>query len=311
VWQIGAGTETVVVPVTGGDITWPDGEADDDGHVSKPYACGEDAESTIWARLDLTSATPALTLKVLTDDPTWAHGVHWLKIATISAAGLPGDGDDPDDFDPAQVTLDVEQHHSGSIHWTPGRHGVLDAYSVDNALGSSSAEPPTTADWFPVLIGGGTVRYIDSDTVTASASGDGNTVVFDDDQDGRMFLVILTGMFKIAASGSAGAGTAKFSMQEVALCKGSGSGSKGTTIHPLCLRKWSCLQTPAFQSGDTPPISIPANTDNAASFAMATLIVPSSDLTNNTLSVWARGRGVIDAELVIVELHDPAYEVPS
>jgi hypothetical protein len=115
-------------------------------------------------------------------------------------------------------------------------------------------------------------------------------------------------------------------VQKVALCKGSGVLSKGTLIHSLTERKDTFLQHPSFASGDTPPLTIPAAQEHYANFAIATVICPATDLylagdpaatptpipaVENTLSIWAMGRGTINVELLVVEIHDANGAPPS
>jgi hypothetical protein len=311
VWQHPDGTETIVTEPEDGDITWPAGDADPDNDTAVSNACDAsgDAASVIWAKLDLTSVAPSLKLMLLAVDPVWAADIYWRKIASITRNGDPAD-------DPAQVTLTIHQHHSGSPEGlATGEHGFLDAWVAGVTLGSSSASPPTTDDWMAVPI---VATRIDDDQFEITT----NAVKFL--SPAKKYLVICTGQFSISASGSAGAGTPKFSIQAVALCKGSGADSKGTVIHDLTQRKDTFLQHPSFASGDDPPLTIPAASEHYASFAMATIICPEDDLTlpgdpeadppvpdiDNTLSIWAKGRGTIDAELVIVELHNPIGDAP-
>jgi hypothetical protein len=311
VWQYLDGTETIAVEPEDGDITWPAGDADtdNDSAVSESCDASGDAASVIWAKLDLTSVTPSLKLMLLSVDPVWAADIYWRKIASITRNGDPA-------VDPAQVTLTIHQHHSGSPEGLAnGEHGFLDAWVAGVALGSSTAVPPTTDDWMAVPV---VATRIDGDQFEITT----NAVKFL--SPAKKYLVICTGQFSISASGSAGAGAPKFSIQAVALCKGSGDDSKGIVIHDLTQRKDTFLQHPSFASGDDPPLTIPAASEHYASFAMATIICPEDDLTlpgdpeadppvpdiDNTLSIWAKGRGTIDAELVIMELHNPIGDAP-
>lgn len=326
VWQDVRESKTTVIKPVSGDVIWGgDSNTSTDNTISEPLDCAAAPYCEIWAKLDLSSVDPELKFMRLFPDPgapgdpivpPFADDEKWQKIATVTREGDPAE-------DPTTVKVEVAQHHAGGIDLNGGKHGVLDAYAVDIALGSSSAIPPTTADWFAVPFATGTVRRIDAAQFEWSAGGYYNDVHFL--KPDRFYLVILTGQFSISASGSTGAGGPKFSVQAVAICRGSGAASKGVLIHPLTLRKDAFLQHPTFASGDDPPLTIPACLEHYASFAIATIICPRTDLTlpgdpeaepptediENTLSVWARGRGTISAELVILELHNLVGDPPT
>jgi hypothetical protein len=121
VWQYGVGDETIVVVPEDGDITWTPATPDNDSIISDE----SDLLGKLWAKLDLSSVAPALTLVVLADDPDWEDNIHWRKLATITAgAGL---------FD----AITVKQHHCGSIEGLFSSQSAVSRLYGMSATGSS------------------------------------------------------------------------------------------------------------------------------------------------------------------------------
>jgi hypothetical protein len=161
VWQYRDGTETKVIAPEGGGITWGDDGADNDSAWSNPCDASADAASVLWAKLDLSSTVPALTLHLLAAAPTWAADVYWRKLASVTRKGDPAE-------DPTQVTIEIKQHHSGSPE------GALEvAYGTSTLSGASdSTLNPAAVEKLDFS----TAANSNTDTLEADATDDDITI---------------------------------------------------------------------------------------------------------------------------------------
>jgi hypothetical protein len=111
-WQYLVGTNTKTVNPSGAIWSAPAGESTAcEDVLSGNIDCSTMAAGAIWAKLDLTSVDPVLTLEQIAGNPTWADNVYFNKL--VSFATTIG-------ATPEQTRVKIHQYHAGSIDVSVG-----------------------------------------------------------------------------------------------------------------------------------------------------------------------------------------------
>lgn len=140
VWQYMVGTETKVIKPEDGGVTWPAVPAADTTDCEDYWSRIVDGAGggKLWAKLDLSSVTPKLTLELLTVDPTWADNIYFNKIATVGVTV---------GATPEQTTLKVHQHHAGSIDVAVGGSHPVGSAWLTGAEDTTLSVTPEALDF--------------------------------------------------------------------------------------------------------------------------------------------------------------------
>jgi hypothetical protein len=135
-WQYLVGTNTKTVNPSGAIWSAPAGESTAcEDVLSGNIDCSTMAAGAIWAKLDLTSVDPVLTLEQIAGNPTWADNVYFNKL--VSFATTIG-------ATPEQTRVKIHQYHAGSIDVSVGGgHPAGSAWLTGGYDITLSASPET------------------------------------------------------------------------------------------------------------------------------------------------------------------------